>query len=110
LQNFDDGGASAAASISQGLDVNHLDFGYKLKLSAGPRPEWFPVTVFNDGNKTYIELPKTIQEAPTLFIGSTGKIVNYRLMGNYYVVDSLFPQAQLRAGQSVVQINYLFRH
>lgn len=111
VQNFDDGGAaSALSSVGQSFDVNHLDFGYKVKLKNGPRPEWFPIAVFNDGNKTYIELPKKIQEAPTLFIGKTARIINYRMMGNYFVIDSLFPLAQLRAGQSVVQINYQYHN
>lgn len=107
VQNFDYAGANTISNVGQGIDVNHLDFSYKLKL-VGPRPEWFPIMVFNDGNKTYIELPKKIQEAPTLFVGKSGRIVNYRMMGNYYVVDSLFPQALLRAGQSVVKIDYQF--
>lgn len=108
VQNFEDAGASSLAGFGSGLDVNHLDFGYKLKLIAGPQPEWFPVAVFNDGNKTYIELPKKIQEAPTLFVGLGARVINYRMLNNYYVVDSLFPQAQLRAGQSVVKISYQF--
>jgi type IV secretion system protein TrbG len=100
------------ADLGQGLDINHLDFNYAVTLVYGVKPEWLPSLVFNDGNKTYIRLPRKIQEAPTLFIGSAknGQIVNYRVAGNYYVVDSLFPVAQLRAGQDkqqiVVEIRY----
>jgi type IV secretion system protein TrbG len=103
------------SDLAHTLDIDHLDFHYKIKLAHGPRPEWMPTLVFNDGNKTYIKLPQKIQEAPMLFIGSSlanGQIINYRVAGNYYVVDSLFPEAILSAGsnnQIVVEISYL-RH
>jgi len=60
----------------------------------------------------FIQFPETIAqgEAPPLFVLSRdGKpeLVNYRMRGNYYVVDRLFSAAELRLGekrQSVVRI------
>jgi len=95
------------------VDFSHLNFNYKVKLTHGPRPEWFPIAVFNDSNKTYIRLPKKTQEAPTLFLGTdedNGQIINYRVIGNYYIVDALFAESQLRGGpnnQIIVQISYV---
>lgn len=104
---------SDCSCASSQLDLNHLDGNYKIDLLQGPRPDWYPRAVFNDGNKTYIQFPQHMQEAPTLFIGNdvkTDQLVNYRVQGNYYVVDSLFPLAQLRGGVPgcvmVVQISY----
>lgn len=95
------------------LDMDHLDFAYKAKTISGyGRPYWMPSLIFNDGSKTYIKFPSNVQEAPTLFIGNSlkyGRIVNYRVEGNYYIVDSLVSQAQLRSGQNnqfVVQITH----
>lgn len=111
------------ADITSGVDVNRLNFNYEIKMLKGKnQPDWFPRMVFNDGNKTYIKFPSQMQEAPTLFVGSDAKheqLINYRVVGNYYVVDRLLTSAQLRGGQQdielkggkpkdlmIVQINY----
>jgi type IV secretion system protein VirB9 len=59
--------------------------------------------VFDDGKKTFIQMPKELRvyEAPTLFIldeDSEPMLVNYRVKGDYYIVDRLFDQAELRVG------------
>lgn len=112
LQNINDAPSygSTGDSISS-LDINRIDCNYKIELVKGPRPDWMPKAVFNDGNKTYIQFPN-MQNAPTLLIGNdvkTDQLVNYRVEGNYYIVDSLFPQAQLRSTECngiIVQITY----
>ena len=75
-------------------------------------PHWRPAQVFDDGRKVYIRFPARLDqgEAPALFvIGRDGKsqLVNYRMAGDYYVVDRLFARAELRLGekrQDVVKI------
>jgi len=60
----------------------------------------------------HIQFPPRIGqgETPPLFIvGPTGEneLVNYRMKGNTYIVDRLFPAAELRLGtdpQQVVRI------
>src|SRR3546814_64180 len=57
----------------------------------------------------YIAFPRRIDqgEAPPLFVvGPEGgaELVNYRVRGNYYVVDRLFAAAELRLGQDPQQI------
>lgn len=105
----DDADVPASASA---IDLNRMCFDYQVQLVKGPQPTWFPTMVFNDGKKTYIKMPSNNQTAPTLFIGSSvkdGQIVNYRVAGDYYIVDRLFSQAQLRSGQDnqiIVQISY----
>lgn len=103
---------SDSSDITSQVDLSRIDTNYNVELVKGPHPDWYPKMVFNDGNKTYIKLPCHMQQAPTLFIGNnvkTDQLVNYRVVGDYYVVDSLFPEAQLRSGQNdqvVVQISY----
>jgi type IV secretion system protein VirB9 len=85
--------------------LGNLDFGYRVS----GRAPWKPTRVYNDGSKTIIEMPQAMNqtEAPTLLAvrdsGSPFKkdeelMVNYRLQGNRYVVDTLFEKAILVAG------------
>lgn len=95
--------------IDTGLSLSTLRFGYKI---SGDSPSWRPLRAFDDGTKVYIEFPARIDqgEAPPLFVvGAGGKsdLVNYRVRGNYYIVDRLFAAAELRLGekhQDVVRI------
>lgn len=94
------------------IDLENLDFGYELKVTKGSLPDWYPTTMFNDGKKTYIKFSPNMQETPTLFVGNDEKnseVINYRVAGNYYIVDSLIWQAQLRSGENnqyIVQISH----
>ncbi|GLQ51165.1 P-type conjugative transfer protein TrbG [Dyella flava] len=85
--------------------LGDLDFNYKLRGAA----PWKPVRVYNDGTKTIIEMPKAMSqtEAPTLLAirdsGSAFKkdeqvMVNYRLQGSRYIVDTVIDKAVLIAG------------
>jgi type IV secretion system protein VirB9 len=64
--------------------------------------------VFDDGQKTYIEMSLSVKssEAPALFVmeGSDPLLVNYRVKGDFYIVDRLFDRAQLRIGKQSVDI------
>lgn len=99
----------AARPVASGLAVEQLDFGYGV---TGDRPAWRPLRAFDDGRQTFIEFPASVGvgEAPPLFvIGDRGdaQLVNYRMIGRFYVVDRLFDAAELRLGakkQVVVRI------
>lgn len=113
IEKFNDSKTAGGGYFNAGVDVAHLNFHYKIKLIKGYfKPDWYPSMVFNDGQKTYIMLSPKMQEAPTLFVGNDIKstqIVNYRVQGNYYIIDGLFGNMQLRSGQdnsTIVQINY----
>ena len=91
-------------------DSDDYRFDYVIK---GDSPNWRPTRVFDDGKKVFIEFPDqlSVSEAPPLFVteknGDMKKLVNYRVKGEYYVVDRLFDYAELRLGekkQSVVRI------
>lgn len=92
------------ASIESRVNLAALDFKYKIDVRKGRRPIWMPVKVFDDGRKTFIQFPEEmlVREAPVLFvIGEDGNVqlVNYRVKNDYYIVDRLFSQAELRAGE-----------
>src|SRR3990167_2106952 len=71
--------ASSDASSSTVINVNHLNFSYDLE----GRASWRPVRIFDDGDKTYIQMPPMAErvDLPVLYIrGSSGELqlVNYR--------------------------------
>lgn len=83
----------------------NLNFNYSISGSAS----WKPVRVYNDNVKTVIQMPKEMlnQEAPTLLVIRNSKglfssdekvMVNYRLQGDRYIVDSIFDKAILIVG------------
>lgn len=102
--------ATAASTVESGLSLDRLRFRYAI---SGDSPPWKPLRAFDDGAKVFIEFPARIDqgEAPPLFIvGPDGgaELVNYRVRGNWYVVDRLFAAAELRLGtdpQQVVRIS-----
>jgi P-type conjugative transfer protein TrbG len=90
---------AAALSHVAAVDPGQLNFAYEIE---GPDVPWRPVRAFDDGAHVYIEVgpQMKVSEAPALMIGAAGgtQIVNYRLAGNYFVVDRLFKQALLVSG------------
>lgn len=103
--------AEAALPVASNVSLENIRFRYAI---TGDSPPWKPLRVFDDGRKVYIEFPRRIDrgEAPPLFVvgaGGGSELVNYRMRGNYYVVDRLFAAAELRLGtdpQQVVRITH----
>lgn len=92
------------------IDTANANFRYGITGDTAP---WRPVRAFDNGSKVYIEFPNRIDqgEAPPLFVvghDGSSELVNYRMRGNYYIVDRLFGAAELRHGnepQQVVRIS-----
>jgi type IV secretion system protein VirB9 len=81
------------------VDINNLDFNYEIEGDA----QWKPIRVYNDGIKTFIQMPKdmSVREAPVLLVldsASNKNLVNYRLKDDKYIVDKLFDSAILLLG------------
>jgi type IV secretory pathway VirB9-like protein len=78
-----------------------------------------PVTVYSKGGKTYIEMPASVRhkEAPVLF-EETRKglfhhekiLVNYRVKGQWYVVDKVIDKGTLVSGVGGGQTKVDIRH
>ncbi|HDX6242850.1 TPA: TrbG/VirB9 family P-type conjugative transfer protein, partial [Campylobacter fetus subsp. venerealis] len=76
-----------------------LDFGYTIEGKSDLKP----LRVYNNGIKTYIQMPKNMKfyEAPSLMIldkNNNKEIVNYRLKFDTFIVDRLFSKAILISG------------
>lgn len=102
-----DDDAALIAGVSHTTDLEKLNFGYEFEMAGKRRqrkqkPVWFPSRVYDDGKKTFIEMPPNVDagEAPVLILkeGDKDRIVNYRVKGRYYVVDRLFAHAALVSG------------
>ncbi len=84
--------------------LGNLDFNYEI---TGDQTQWKPVRIYNDGQKTIIEMPETMQsnEAPAFLVTklninskNSDQLVNYRVQNNKYIVDSVFYEGKLIAG------------
>lgn len=82
------------------------DLNFKYKISPEGDYSWTPVRVFDDGTKTYIQMAPGMKqtEAPAFFIKEDKELnlVNYRVKGDYFVVDRLFDEGELRCGKKDV--------
>ncbi|KIO48705.1 P-type conjugative transfer protein TrbG [Nitrosospira sp. NpAV] len=108
-----------ASTLTTGENTAALDFNFRL---GGDNPKWKPQRVYTDGTKTYIQFPSAnfADEAPalvslgkgaSLWSGPAPQLVNYRLIGDRYVVDKVLRNAALISGvgnaQVKVTIDYL---
>lgn len=83
-----------------------LRFNYEISKAgrwlARRRIDWAPTRVYDDHEKTIIEMPRKILsgELPILLVreGGKDKIVNYRSKGRHFVVDRIFTRAVLVKG------------
>lgn len=101
------GVTSQRLGASSGENAANLQFLCISPASGGPG--WTPLRAYTDGTKTYIDFPSSIrsQAAPALVaLGNDGtwfsspsrQVVNYRAMGNRYVVDAVLDRAALISG------------
>jgi P-type conjugative transfer protein TrbG len=82
------------------IAVEKVNFDYMIR---GGQEHIRPLRVFDDGAKTYIQMPSELQyrEAPVLLVvGADGKeeMTNYRVKDQTYIVDRLFDRANLVLG------------
>ena len=93
--------AQAQQPVATGVDLANINFRYAIE---GDRAPWRPLRAYDDGRQVFIEFPRGIGqgEMPPLFVvgseGNTSELVNYRVRGNYMIVDRLFAAAELRLG------------
>jgi len=84
------------------INLNTLNFNYRIASDGWYSPSWKPVRVFDDGTHTYIQFPENMnsRDMPALFIlnGDNKDLVNYRAKSPYFVVDKIFSKAALISG------------
>lgn len=86
--------------------LGDLNFDYTIESDG---VAWTPVRVYHDNQKTIIQMPEAMAqtEAPTLlvvrkdggiFSNDETVMVNYRVQGDRYIVDTIFDKAIMIAG------------
>ncbi len=113
------GRVANATTLATGEHTSALDFNFTM---GGDNPKWKPQRIYTDGVKTYIQFPSSqfVDEAPalvaiakgsSLWSDSTDQLINYRLIGDRYVVDGMPEKMALISGvgngQTKVTIDYV---
>ncbi len=85
--------------------VNPENLNYKYSVST-KKYDFSPTQIFDDGNKTVMIMREKLQELPAFHIkeGKNLVMVNYRVKGNYLIVDRLFDKGVLSVGKHKVYI------
>ena len=90
------------ATAGRAASIARLNFDYRIRTVRGRSPKWTPVRVFDDGRRTWIEMPANViaSDMPPLFVITPegAELVNYRVQGTRYMVDRVFDVAELRLG------------
>ena len=77
------------------------------RVECANNPPWTPQRVWTDGLKTHIEFPGPLNSGAPVLVGLTGggwfsqpiaQVVNYRVVGNGYVADSVLHRGALILG------------
>jgi type IV secretion system protein VirB9 len=81
------------------VSLDKVNFNYKVDGTAAFKP----VRVFNDGKKTFIQMPSAVAsgELPTLMgidDNNNPMLVNYRFKDGYFIVDKILKKAMLVIG------------
>lgn len=85
----------------EGISVTPEELNFNYEIDGDDYP-WTPLRVFDDGSKTYFQVSKESRnrESPALFVIDEDDVilVNYRVKGDYYIIDRVVDHAQLRIG------------
>jgi P-type conjugative transfer protein TrbG len=83
------------------INIENIKYDYRIK---GDRKlNWFPTSVFEDGNKVFIRMSDHVDHSQLpifMTIDKRGQteVVNYRYFKPYYVIDTIFNQGVLILG------------
>lgn len=83
------------------IDPSKINYNYSVNTK---KYEFVPSTIFDDGKKTYLVMKSNLQELPALYMreGKQLLLVNYRVKGNYLIVDRTFEEGTLVLGKKRV--------
>lgn len=92
------------ALLSDIPDLSNLNV-YNFNYQYTGSPSIAPIKVFDNGEFTYFQFPRLNAEIPAIFgVDSSGfeSIVNYRVAGDYIIVEKVGSQFTLRSGDDIV--------
>ncbi len=90
-------------SIMPNIDLNPEKYNFNYTITG--QKELYPMKIFDDGEFTYFEFRDKGGVIPAIFTVDTGNyesLVNFRMIGNYLVVEAISPRFTLRNGMDIV--------
>jgi len=83
------------------IDIENIKYDYHIK--GDHRLSWYPISIFEDGNKVFIRMSDHVDHAQlpvfmALDQGGETEMVNYRYYKPYYVIDNIFDRGVLILG------------
>lgn len=82
-----------------------LSFDYKIKYSRFRKPEFLPTRVYDDGQRTYIQVDEiALQKKLPVLFNEKNEIANYSVHGNVLAIPRLISKTTLRLGKEKVII------
>jgi type IV secretion system protein VirB9 len=107
---------TTSAAVADGYDINPEDIHLNYKIEGKDNLRWKPVSVYDDGVKTYIKFPaksaiKSV-EAPIFVVFEKKReiIVNYRFaLNDMMIIDKVFDVGALIVGTGSAQSRVTIR-
>ena len=97
--------SSSSPAASNVKSSQQKDYDYNYRWDRSQDFPWSPVSIYNDGQRTYIRIPDVASryELPVLYVYEDGKpvVVNYIVRDNVYVVDRIFRNGELVLGADI---------
>ncbi|ABX51850.1 MULTISPECIES: P-type conjugative transfer protein TrbG [Shewanella] len=108
-------------TLSDGAYIPELDFNYQVNGKASFKP----LRVYNDGVKTYVEMPSQVEQGslPIILVvnGSQKELVNYRYQNSFaqddgrkingrFIIDQVSKELILTMGVGSDQVSILVKH
>lgn len=92
-------------TMNESAGSEYISYNYIVRKPLFFAPRWVPERVYDDGEKTYIILPRVVlqDEYPAVFDGKRD-LVQYRVIDNMIVIDKLVEKCTLRLGMKTVTI------
>jgi type IV secretion system protein VirB9 len=83
--------------------VNIENIKYDYRISGDRSLSWYPLSIFEDGNKVFIKMPDNVDRSQLpvfMMVDRRGQaeVVNYRYFKPYFVIDTIFHQGILILG------------
>ena len=85
------------------MAAGELNFDYLIAGEA----DFAPQRIYDDGAKTYIELPRSWKGEHPVYHARTDeadRVVNYRIDGRRYEIEGVFEAGALRLGREEIRI------
>lgn len=92
-----------ARSIMPNIDVEPEKYNFNYTITG--HSSLYPLKIFDDGEFTYFEFKEKGGVLPAIFLVDSGNyeaLVNFRMIGNYLVVETTSPRFTLRNGSDIV--------